>query len=217
MPLEWGQTDPRLTCSLMYEDKLLLTIRVERLQEGNRTFGQKPKSRCHAVLQGAANRRSRRGRQRLCDMDAHRHYIETRLDEQMLFAAWATHALTVDDGRLMIKMKRVDLVNCDAAFGSIQLFCEPAHRTQKATILWTRSPTVGDLRKGVTISAHPRCRFPTMPVTRARFSLLTEWEVSEARKPVFRPPPRDPSTMSPRASLNFRRPIRRRAGRKAAM
>ena len=40
----------------------------------------------------------------------------------MLFAAWATHTLTVDDGRLMIKMKRVDLVNCDAAFGSIQLF-----------------------------------------------------------------------------------------------
>ena len=24
MPLEWGQTDPRLTASLMYEDKLLL-------------------------------------------------------------------------------------------------------------------------------------------------------------------------------------------------
>jgi 3-phenylpropionate/cinnamic acid dioxygenase small subunit len=37
MPLEWGQTDPRLTASLMYEDKLLLTIRIERLN-GNRTF-----------------------------------------------------------------------------------------------------------------------------------------------------------------------------------
>ena len=31
MPLEWGQTDPRLTTSLMYEDKLLLRIRIERL------------------------------------------------------------------------------------------------------------------------------------------------------------------------------------------
>ena len=40
----------------------------------------------------------------------------------MLLAAWATHILTVEDGRLMIKMKRVDLVNSDAAFGSIQLF-----------------------------------------------------------------------------------------------
>src|SRR5918997_3715164 len=50
MPLEWGQTDPRLTCSLMYEDKLLLSIRVERLK-GARTFSQKPKSRCHHMLQ----------------------------------------------------------------------------------------------------------------------------------------------------------------------
>jgi hypothetical protein len=36
MPLEWGQTDPRLTTSLMYEDKLLLKIRVERLKGGQR-------------------------------------------------------------------------------------------------------------------------------------------------------------------------------------
>ena len=50
MPLEWNQTDPRLTCSLMYEDKLLLSIRVERLK-GARTFSQKPTSRCHHVLQ----------------------------------------------------------------------------------------------------------------------------------------------------------------------
>jgi len=34
----------------------------------------------------------------------------------------ATHTLTVIDGRLEIKMKRVDIVNCDAAFGNIQLF-----------------------------------------------------------------------------------------------
>src|SRR4029434_5977153 len=50
MPLEWNQTDPRLTCSLMYEDKLLLSIRGERLK-GARTFSKKPKSRCHHVLQ----------------------------------------------------------------------------------------------------------------------------------------------------------------------
>jgi hypothetical protein len=50
------------------------------------------------------------------------HYIETRLDEQTLFAVWATHHLAVEDGRLRIKLKRVDLINCDAAFGNIQLF-----------------------------------------------------------------------------------------------
>ncbi len=50
------------------------------------------------------------------------HYVETRNDEQQLYAAWARHTLTVMDGKLRIKLKRIDLVNCDAAFGNIQLF-----------------------------------------------------------------------------------------------
>ena len=120
MPLEWNQSDPRLPCSLMYEAKLLLTIRVERLN-GARTFSQKPKSRCHHVLQ-TPQVDSR-------DTAANRyvtwtpiHYVETRLDEQALYAAWVTHHLSVEDGKLRIKLKRVDLINCDAAFGNIQLF-----------------------------------------------------------------------------------------------
>ena len=120
MPLEWGQTDARLMASLMYEDKMLLGIRVERLR-GNRTFSQKPKSRCHHLMQQPQIDRR--------DDAAHiyvtwtpMHYVETRLDEQTLYAAWATHTLSVEDGRLRIKLKRVDLVNCDAAFGNIQLF-----------------------------------------------------------------------------------------------
>lgn len=120
MPLEHGQTDRRLTTSLMDEDLLLLRIRVERLR-GLRTYSQKPKSRCHHLLQ--------QPHIDLFDAEADRyvvwtamHYVETRLDQQDLYAAWATHELTVVDGALRIRMKRVDLVNCDAAFGSIQLF-----------------------------------------------------------------------------------------------
>ena len=120
MPLEWGQTDPCLTCSMMYEDKLLLGIRVERLK-GNRTFSQKPKSRCHHVLQ-APQIDSRDEAANAYVTWTPMHYVETRGDEQTLFAAWATHTLTVRNGRLEIKLKRVDLVNCDAALGSIQLF-----------------------------------------------------------------------------------------------
>ena len=120
MPLEWGQTDPRLATSLMYEDKLLLQIRIERLK-GNRTFSQKPKSRCHHVLQvPQVDRRDDAANEYVTWTPM--HYVETRLDEQDLYAAWVTHTLTVIDGRLKIKLKRVDLVNCDAAFRSIQLF-----------------------------------------------------------------------------------------------
>lgn len=120
MPLEWNQTDPKLTCSLMYDDKLLLSIRVERLK-GARTFSQKPKSRCHHVLQ-TPQVDSRDEANNSYVTWTPMHYIETRLDEQTLYAVWATHHLTVEDGKLRIKLKRVDLINCDAAFGNIQLF-----------------------------------------------------------------------------------------------
>jgi 3-phenylpropionate/cinnamic acid dioxygenase small subunit len=120
MPLEWGQTDTRLTASLMHEDKLLLTVRVERLK-GNRTFSQKPKSRCHHVLQTPqVDRRDEAANEYVTWTPM--HYVETRFDDQQLYAAWATHTLKVVDGKLKIKLKRVDLVNSEAAFGSIQLF-----------------------------------------------------------------------------------------------
>lgn len=120
MPSEWGQTDTKLVGSLMYEDKLLLTVRVERLK-GNRTFSQKPKSRCHHVLQ-APTVDSRDDAEGAYHLYTPFHYVETRLDEQTLYAGWARHHLVLRDGHLRIKLKRVDLVNCDAAFGNIQLF-----------------------------------------------------------------------------------------------
>ena len=120
MPLEYGQTDRRLTASLMDEDLFLLRVRVERLH-GNRTYSQKPKSRCHHVLQAPQIDAYEPQANRYVLWTA-MHYVETRQDQQDLYAAWATHELAVIEGALRIRLKRVDLVNCDAAFGSIQLF-----------------------------------------------------------------------------------------------
>jgi len=50
------------------------------------------------------------------------HYIESRADEQTLYAAWVTHHLAMVDDAIKIRLKRVDLINCDAALGSMQLF-----------------------------------------------------------------------------------------------
>jgi len=120
MPLAPGQQDPLLHASLLYEDKLLLRVRVERLA-GARTFSQQPRSRCHHLLQQPSIEHA--------DLDGGSytlrtafHYLETRLDAQTLYAGWATHELVVQEGALRIRLKRVDLVNCDAAFGSINLF-----------------------------------------------------------------------------------------------
>ena len=120
MPLAPGQTDPRLHTSLMYEDKLLLKVRVERLK-GARTYSQQPRSRSHHLLQTPTveARDDAKGEYRVFTPF---HYVETRLDEQQLYAGWATHELVVEGDALRIRLKRVELVNCDAAHGNIQLF-----------------------------------------------------------------------------------------------
>lgn len=120
MPLAHGQTETKLHASLMYEDKLLLKIRVERLH-GARTYSQQPRSRCHHLLQQPTVE-SRDDTAGVYTTRTAFHYVETRMDEQTLYAGWATHTIVQVDGALRIRLKRVDLVNCDAAFGNMQLF-----------------------------------------------------------------------------------------------
>ncbi|ODA18292.1 phenylpropionate dioxygenase, partial [Achromobacter xylosoxidans] len=84
MPLAHGQTDARLHASLMYEDKLLLRVRVERLA-GQRTFSQQPKSRCHHLLQAPTVEHDHPDS--APDQGRHVvrtafHYVETRQDAQ---------------------------------------------------------------------------------------------------------------------------------------
>ena len=120
MPLGADHTDPLLQTSLMYEDKLLLRVRIERLASA-RTFSQQPRSRSHHLLQAPGVETSDRDAGRYTLRTAF-HYIETRLDVQTLYAGWATHELVAVDSALRIALKRIDLVNADAAFGSINLF-----------------------------------------------------------------------------------------------
>lgn len=117
MPLDYQQSDPHLVTSLMYEDIFMLRLRVQRLN-GARTFSQKPKSRCNHVIQRPfIDEINNNNIKTMTSM----HYVETRMDEQFLLALTATHELRVVDSKIKIANKRVDLLNSDAAFGSIQL------------------------------------------------------------------------------------------------
>ena len=120
MPLAHGQTDARLQASLLFEDKLLLKVRIARLH-GARTFSQQPTSRCHHLLQ-TPTVESRDEAAGLYTTRTAFHYVETRRDEQTLYAGWATHTLVHTESGLRMQLKRVDLVNCDVAFGNMQLF-----------------------------------------------------------------------------------------------
>ena len=124
MPLTHGQTDPLLQGSLMYEDKLLLRVRIERLA-GQRTYSQQPKSRSHHLLQQPtveADHSWHKPEQGQYVLRAAFHYVESRQDQQTTYAGWSTFELIAVDGELRIKQKRVDLVNCESALRSIQLF-----------------------------------------------------------------------------------------------
>ena len=120
VPLTPGQPDPLQHNSLAYEDKLLLQLRVERLKRPN-AFSQKPASRCHHLLQTPEVEQADDAKGEYLTR-TQMIYTETRGDESQRYAATAWHTLVVVDQKLRIKLKRVEILNSDAALPSIQLF-----------------------------------------------------------------------------------------------
>jgi 3-phenylpropionate/cinnamic acid dioxygenase small subunit len=120
IPLVPDQPDGVNHTSHLYEDKLLRELRIERLKSP-RAFSQQPPSRCHHLLQAP--------QVEVFDPAAPRwvtrtsfHYTEARGDELQFLVGTATHEFRIEDGALRISHKRVDLLNCDAALPSVQLF-----------------------------------------------------------------------------------------------
>lgn len=120
VPLTRGQPDGENHTSLLYEDKLLLRVRIERLRNPN-SFSQQQPSFCQHVMQAPS----------IESADATRAtwvtrtpfvYAESQLDTQILLAGVSWLHLVLIEGELRIRLKKVELLNCDAALPSIQLF-----------------------------------------------------------------------------------------------
>jgi 3-phenylpropionate/cinnamic acid dioxygenase small subunit len=120
VPLTHDQPDGSNYTSLAYEDKLLLKLRIERLRSP-RAYSQQPESRCLHVLQRPQVEKFDPASNEYVVRTAYL-YVETRAEEQQVYGCTALHTLTVQDGALRIRLKRVNLLNCDAALPSIQLF-----------------------------------------------------------------------------------------------
>ena len=120
VPLVPDQEDGLNHTSHMYEDKLLRELRIERLKSP-RAFSQQPASRCHHLLQTPTVE--------IFDAEAGHfvvrsefHYTESQGDELQLYVGTFFHHLTLQDGALRMTLKRVNLLNCDAALPAVQLF-----------------------------------------------------------------------------------------------
>src|SRR5688572_24512752 len=120
MPLTHGQPDGINHTSLFHEDKLLLKVRIERLKSP-RSFSQHQASHCQHVLQQPALESSD-ARTGTWVMRTPFVYVETQGDEQLLLAGVTRHHIVERDGRLRLRLKRVDLIMREAALPSIQLF-----------------------------------------------------------------------------------------------
>ena len=120
VPAAPGQADPLLHNSLAYEDKLLLKLRVERLKS-DRAFSLKPASRSLHVMQEPEVEKRDEARGEFVTRTPFL-YTETRGDESQHYAATAWHTLIFSGAGMRIRLKRVDILNCDAALPSIQLF-----------------------------------------------------------------------------------------------
>ncbi len=118
VPLTHDQPDGLNHTSLAWEDKLLLKLRVERLKNP-RSYSQHPVSRCVHVLQQPEIELAEPERwiTRTQFM-----YLESRGDDQQTYGGHVLHTIVLRDGALRIQLKRVNLINCDAALPSIQMF-----------------------------------------------------------------------------------------------
>ncbi|HVC62364.1 MAG TPA: aromatic-ring-hydroxylating dioxygenase subunit beta [Acetobacteraceae bacterium] len=117
VPLTRNQPDAEMHTSLAYEDKLLLRLRIERLRR--RPPSQRPGSWSQHVLQAPEIETADSGT--WLTRTAF-HYAEARGDAMQTLTGVMLHELVRQDSALRIRLKRVDLLNCDAALPSIQLF-----------------------------------------------------------------------------------------------
>lgn len=112
-----NQESPFNKASLFYDDRVLMKTRIDRL-EHPRIHIQTPPSRTAHII----------GNITVAEADdAKGEYlvnstvimVESREDNQRLFAGRQSHRLKRDASSFLIVQKRVDLINCDSAFDAM--------------------------------------------------------------------------------------------------
>ncbi len=120
VPLVPDQPEGLDHTSHLYEDKLLRELRIERLKSP-RAFSQQPPTRSHHLLQ-TPTVESADAAAGAWVLRSEFHYTESQGDELNTFVGTCFHHLVLQEGALKMTLKRVNLINSDAALPAVQLF-----------------------------------------------------------------------------------------------
>jgi 3-phenylpropionate/cinnamic acid dioxygenase small subunit len=120
MPLMRGQPEGAEHTSLFDEDKLLLRIRIERLRNP-KSYSQANPSWCQHILQEPRIERHDQ-KTAIVVLRTPFMYLEYQQDQQEIYAGVAWHHLRRSGEKIVIALKKIELLTCEAALPSLQLF-----------------------------------------------------------------------------------------------
>ncbi len=120
VPAQPGQEDPLRHVSLIYEDALLREVRIRRFDDRN-AFSLQGGPRGWRMV---ANVRTDSSDPVAGTLTASSRLIAAEYQRERVtrFEAFVTHRLVIQEGQLRIALKRVELLDCDAAHGDISLY-----------------------------------------------------------------------------------------------
>lgn len=120
LPADTAHSDPLAQASHLYDDALLRSVKLQRLQSPQ-AHSQKPAGRCHHLLQRSALH--------VYDPAANHYtlrtpfiYTELRAGHTVSLPGVAWHRLRVHDASLRIVLKRVDLLHAAEPLPAVEFY-----------------------------------------------------------------------------------------------
>lgn len=120
MPATRGQPDPDYHVSIIYERNLLRSVRLKRYRHPN-AMSLQPEPHSLHIISNVMLDSFDRGSGTVV-VNSRQIMLEYRRNEQRTYGSATTHTLVPGGDRFRIRQKKVELVNCDAALGSLQVY-----------------------------------------------------------------------------------------------